>query len=122
MRAERLSDDQLCWHAVRDQARRRTARVGWSTAAAIELPAILLGLLLGGLWGGVILATFAAPIAVTALRIIRDVRAKRMKSYLFATTDTARELAPEERARLRETGRLPPWFVERVVDRVRLGR
>lgn len=40
-----------------------------------------------------------------------------MSLYAVAVDEVARQLNPEERRTLRQTGAVPPWFVDRVEER-----
>ncbi|GAA4209545.1 hypothetical protein [Actinocatenispora rupis] len=100
----RLTDERLCWLAVRDHCARRSRRrgvLGWLTLLATASR--------GGGSGR----------AGTAMvgEEQRDAMTGKMGDYAFAVDDAARTLRPDERAHLRATGEVPDWFLADVERR-----
>jgi len=123
MLAERLSDDRLCWLAVRDKLRRNVRKRAWLVAGLVLLAGLIFAELFGvDWWTRRLIGTVSGAAAVAVLLTARDVVKRRMHLYGFAVTDTVRELSAEDRARLRETRQVPPWFFDRVITRQRTGR
>ncbi|HEX6501379.1 MAG TPA: hypothetical protein VF054_20465 [Micromonosporaceae bacterium] len=96
--APRLRDERLAWLAVRDELNRRARR---GPKAAIMR---LLG---------------AMPLGGTVRDVDEDRRTGVMMRYSLAVQDVAQLLRPEEREVLRESGQVPPWFLEAVTRRYR---
>ena len=102
----RLTDERLCWLAVRDHLDRKSRRLG--VAGWVNI-------LLGGRARG---GTRAAG------ELRRSQRVDMMGDYGFAVSDAAQQLTAEERTRLRERGEVPDWFladVERRYAEIRKG-
>ena len=98
-RVPRVNDDRLCWLAVCDRLGSRARRLG---------PFGLLGILAGGRSRG-------------ATRLGGDLRREaasdRMADYAVAVDQVSGRLSAPERARLRATGEVPPWFLDAVEQR-----
>ena len=86
----KLRDERLCWLAVEDSLRRRSRRMG---------PLGWLAVL-----GSAGLYLFAG----------RSRPAARMRAYSVAVDHVAGFLDDAERATLRDSGSVPPWFVHEV--------
>jgi len=91
-----LSDERLCWLAVRDELDRRSRSSG---------KVFLVRLLTRSPRGG--------P------TVSGDVISDQMREYAFAVDDLAAELNPAERQVLRATGQVPAWFLPSVEQRVK---
>jgi hypothetical protein len=91
MTEDQLTDERLCWLAVRDQLRDHSERKSS-----------------GGL--------FALMPLGRAARI-REKADEMMHEYAFAVDDASRQLKPEERQVLRQTGQVPGWFMSDVQRR-----
>ncbi|MEV4556001.1 hypothetical protein AB0K51_03265 [Kitasatospora sp. NPDC049285] len=98
-----LTDERLCWLAVRDRLGKKARRVGpfgWLLALTAAS---------GGRQGG------------TAAGIAGDMRREgssgRMHDYAFAVDAASERLSAEERGRLRATGEVPEWFLADVERR-----
>ncbi len=97
----RLTDERLCWLAVRDELDRRT-RSG--------LAMTMLRLF----------ASNSCRAGVTPVRSVSgDMISERLMDYAFAVDELAASLDVEERATLRATGEVPAWFLPRVEERAR---
>lgn len=92
-----LTDERLAWLAVRDRLGGRADR--------------------GRGFGAVLSA-----IGVGDRRTRKERISARMSLYAVAVDEVARQLNPEERRTLRQTGAVPPWFVDRVEERYQLIR
>jgi hypothetical protein len=92
----RLTDERLAWLAVRDQVQRETA------------PSTLMRIL-------------GAMTSSRGSHEARELAGDKRSAYAFAVDDLARELKPEERRILRETGMIPVWFLPEVRRRVKAG-
>jgi hypothetical protein len=92
MTQEKLTDERLCWLAVRDQLRDQSER---SSS--------------GGVFG---------LFSLGRARRIREKADELMHEYAFAVDDASRELKPEERHILRQTGQVPAWFLPDVERRM----
>jgi hypothetical protein len=94
---ERLSDERLCWLAVRDQLWRgsdaSTARTGFGEIVTS----------IGRLFHRILMPGEAA-----------DMRSDRMARMSLVVDDLAARLSPAERQVLRETGAAPDWFLPTV--------
>jgi hypothetical protein len=102
----RVTDERLCWLAVRDYCAKRSSKRG------------VFG------WLGLFMAASARAgrgAAATGLAndSYRDGRGDRMGDYAFAVDDAARTLGKDERAHLRATGEVPDWFLADVERRYR---
>ncbi len=101
-----LTDERLCWLAVRDELNRK-ARGGF---------VVLLRIL--GASGG------RRPIGATR-NGTEGILSDRMRRYAVAVDEVAGQLNPEERQTLRMTGQVPAWLLGRVEERaagIRKGR
>jgi hypothetical protein len=85
-----LSDERLAWLAARDHCR---------TRAESHSPIF---------WLFIVLSFGRA--AWTRRAQTED----KMNDYAFVVDDLARRLSPDERMRLRATGKLPDWFLPAV--------
>ncbi len=117
MAQQRMSDERLCWLAVRDELRRRS----WRQPALLIVAALVLLPLLGYLAASHAGVFFGGLLAVVAVFFILR-RANRqlsnhMTSYSIPVHDTVTELSPAERQHLQETGEVPDWFLQRVLKR-----
>ncbi|QMU75512.1 hypothetical protein GXW83_06905 [Streptacidiphilus sp. PB12-B1b] len=95
----KVSDERLCWLAVRDQLNKKANKLGplgWLTALAGA-----------GNRGGQRASGLGGDMR-------REGRADTMDDYAFAVDDAAGKLSAEERAHLRATGELPEWFLGEV--------
>ncbi len=120
MTPNRVSDDGLCWAAVRKPLSRETRRMGWFGAAVCSAVGLIVGVAIGGgpgVWAMGVAVGVAAGAA--AFRTASRAGEYRMKKFTFAVLDASRELSPDERSRLRATGQVPDWFVDRVIERER---
>jgi hypothetical protein len=97
MSGERLSDERLCWLAVKDQIMGRTRP---------PLVLRILGAMKGDHLGAV----------------ANDIASDRRAEYAFAVDDASRMLKPEERQVLRQTGQVPAWFLPEVERRYQAAR
>ncbi|HWB38415.1 MAG TPA: hypothetical protein VHA75_20555, partial [Rugosimonospora sp.] len=57
--------------------------------------------------------------ALVVTRWYGRVRDRQRQAYSFAVHDTVADLSPAERDHLRQTGQVPDWFLDRVVQRRR---
>jgi hypothetical protein len=93
-----LTDERLCWLAVRDELNRK-ARGG----------------------SAMFLRIFGASRGRRAMAAARDatgdIVSNRLRHYAVAVDELAEQLSPEERQTLRMTGQVPAWFLGRVEDR-----
>lgn len=94
--AQKLRDERLAWLAVRDELNRRADRG----------PKARVMRLLGGL-----------PRGAMARDVGGDRRKGVLMRYSLAVHDTAQLLSPDERRVLRESGQVPPWFLDAVTQR-----
>ncbi|PWI41102.1 hypothetical protein [Streptomyces sp. ICBB 8177] len=98
-----VSDERLCWLAVRDHVDRRSRKLGFFG------------------WFSV-LASARAGGGPTSTGLGGDVRRSAMSDrkmdYALAVDEAAERLSAEERKHLRTTGEVPPWFVDEVERRV----
>ncbi len=102
----RLTDERLCWLAVRDHLDRKSSKIGVMG---------FINIFVGGRGGG----------AGEAGDLRRAKRADKMGDYGFAVSDAAERLTAEERAKLRAHGEVPDWFladVERRFAEIRKAR
>jgi len=90
----RLSDERLAWLAVRDDLRKRSK----SGSYLIIILRILL---------------LRPPARVDP---DQDATSKRMRRYAVVVDDLSRQLSKDDRATLRATGRLPEWFLPKVIE------
>jgi hypothetical protein len=96
---ERLSDQRLCWLAVRDELWRRPpnriARTGFGEVQSL-----------------------VARIVTRIYRPYRyrELHSDRMADLALIVDDLSTRLAAQERDVLRRTGRVPDWFVSSVRD------
>ena len=97
-RVPRVNDDRLCWLAVRDRLGSRARRLG---------PFGLLGILAGRSRGATRLGG----------DLRREAASDRMSDYAIAVDRASGRLSAQERAHLRATGELPPWFLDAVEQR-----
>lgn len=100
----RVTDERLCWLAVRDYCATRASKRG------------LFG------WLGLLMAASGrGGRASSATGLVndsyRDGRSDKMGDYAFAVDDAARTLSKDERAHLRATGEVPEWFLADVERR-----
>lgn len=103
----KLTDERLCWLAVREHLDRKSSKLGVMG---------LLNIFLGGRSRG---GTRAAG------DIRRGKHDDMMGDYGFAVSDAAQQLTGAERTRLREHGEVPDWFladVERRFAEIRKAR
>ncbi|MEV8094131.1 hypothetical protein [Kitasatospora sp. NPDC085879] len=101
-----VTDERLCWPAVREDLRKKAHTVGlfgWITALGA----------VGGRSG-----TAARTAAGMAGDMRRDEASGRMADYAFAVDDAAGTLGADERRHLRATGEVPAWFLADVERRV----
>lgn len=98
MNGPKLTDERLCWLAVRDELRRKARGRG-----VVALMRILA----------------ASPGRGRRLRSddANELVADRMRHYAFAVDELAERLDPQERQVLRQTGRVPAWFLGQVEQR-----
>jgi hypothetical protein len=103
-----LTDDRLCWLAIREQLSKKAHKVGpfgWLTAL-----------------GAGAVSRRSGRAARTAARIDGDMRREaasgKMMDYAFAVDDASGSLTPDERQHLRATGEVPEWFLADVERRV----
>lgn len=98
----KLSDERLCWLAVREHCERRARKLGpfgWFAA-----------LTAGSTWRGRNNAALGGDVR-------RDDSSDKLGDYGFACDDAARTLKPAEREHLRQTGEVPDWFLADVERR-----
>jgi hypothetical protein len=98
-----VSDDRLCWLAVRDQVNKKANKLGpfgWLTLLAGS----------GGRGGGRRACALGGDMR-------REGRSDTMADFAFAVDEAARQLSAEERKHLRATGEVPDWFLADVVRR-----
>jgi hypothetical protein len=86
-----LTDERLCWLAVRDQVAARTQ------------PNVLLRLLMA-MGGG----------RTSGPNEANELANDKKGDYALIVDDLARELTADERRHLRATGQVPEWFMPRV--------
>jgi hypothetical protein len=101
MSVPKLRDERLAWLAVRDELSRR------SRSAFVTFFAFLAG-------GGAI-PRFLGSRASIASELKRERITGKMMRYSIAVDRVAARLNKDERTHLRETGRVPAWFLERVI-------
>lgn len=101
MSVPKLRDERLAWLAVRDELSRRS-RSCFATLFAFLGAG---GMRIGGIRGRTGIASELHNERITG----------RMMRYSVAVDRVSRRLSQDERVHLRETGRVPAWFVERVI-------
>jgi hypothetical protein len=99
MNRERVTDERLCWLAVRDQLHSKARGGGLVT----------------------VLRLFGAGRrrAGMARDVAGEMISERLMDYGVAVDDLASQLDAEERQTLRLTGQVPAWFLPRVEERAR---
>lgn len=119
MAREQMSDERLCWLAVRD---RLPGQAGGLQALAAVVPLVVLvalGYLAAGGAGAFFGAILGCVGALVVTRWYGRLRDRQRQAYSFAVHDTVADLSPAERDHLRQTGQVPDWFLDRVVQRRR---
>jgi hypothetical protein len=100
----RVTDERLCWLAVRDYCAKKSGKRGFF-----------------GWLGLFVAASGRGNRGATATGIANDSyrggRSDKMGDYAFAVDDAARTLSKDERAHLRATGEAPDWFLADVERR-----
>lgn len=97
----RLSDERMCWLAVREHCQRRARRLGPFGWFAVFTAGGRLGRTTARLGGDA----------------RRDASSDKLGDYGLACEDAARTLTPAERDHLRKTGEVPDWFLADVERR-----
>jgi hypothetical protein len=97
----RLSDERLCWLAVREHCQRRARKLGPFGWLAVFSAGSVAGRSTARLGGDA----------------RRDDSSDKLGDYGFACEDAARLLKPAEREHLRATGEVPDWFLAEVERR-----
>lgn len=95
-----VSDDRLCWLAVRDSLDKKARKLSLFSVLAII--------------GSASRSRGAARLGGTARR---DEASDKLADYAFAVDAAANNLTLEERRHLRATGEVPAWFVPDVEQR-----
>jgi len=114
MTGTRLTDERLCWLAVRDHLDGKASRLGFFGT---------LRRIFGGFGGRRIQIDTAGGRAREVPSLQRSAdgfateRSERMMDYGLAVDDCARKLSADERQVLRSTGRVPEWFLTAVEER-----
>jgi hypothetical protein len=101
MSVPKLRDERLAWLAVRDELSRRSRSRLATFFAFIGAG----GVRLGGIRGRTRLAGELHDERITG----------KMMRYSVAVDRVSRRLSRDERLHLRDTGRVPAWFMERVI-------
>jgi hypothetical protein len=101
-----LSDERLCWLAVKPQLDKKAGKLGlsgWLSALA----------------GGRAAGRGGAAAARLGGDLGRDKRSDKLGDYAIAVDEAAQRLSREERTRLRATGQVPDWFLAEVESRAK---
>ncbi|MBY8886822.1 hypothetical protein K7472_18400 [Streptomyces sp. PTM05] len=102
-RVPNVTDERLCWLAVRDHVDKRSRKLGFFG------------------WFSVLASARAGGGGPTSTGLGGDVRRSAMSDrkmdYALAVDEAAERLSAEERRHLRATGEVPPWFVDEVERR-----
>jgi hypothetical protein len=113
----KLTDERLCWIAVRDHVAKKSSKVGlfgWFAA-------------LGGAGGG---ARTSSGSRASGMRnpaglggdMRRDAMTDSAMDYAIAVDEAAEQLTPMERDHLRATGEVPDWFLADIDRRAEIVR